>query len=82
MQKTRCMRFFTFFSFKDLEVRFIEYMPFDGNRWSFEKLVPQKELEERIHRSIPDVHPLPLEPHHTAKVGVQLCRNNRLHGYI
>ncbi|XP_022707095.1 GTP 3',8-cyclase, mitochondrial-like [Varroa jacobsoni] len=52
----------------DLEVRFIEYMPFDGNRWSFEKLVPQKELEKRIHRSVPDVHPLPLEPHHTAKL--------------
>ncbi|KAI8645220.1 molybdopterin cofactor synthesis protein a [Parasitella parasitica] len=31
-----------------VNVRFIEYMPFDGNRWSRDKLVPFKELIGRI----------------------------------
>ncbi|OQR78418.1 molybdenum cofactor biosynthesis protein 1-like [Tropilaelaps mercedesae] len=52
----------------NLEVRFIEYMPFDGNRWSFDELVPQRELEDKIQRSVPDVLQLPTEPHHTAKL--------------
>lgn len=29
---------------KPLNVRFIEYMPFDGNKWSNEKMVPSKDL--------------------------------------
>ncbi|KAI9484237.1 MAG: hypothetical protein EXX96DRAFT_600228 [Benjaminiella poitrasii] len=29
-------------------VRFIEYMPFDGNRWNRDKLVPYQELIQRI----------------------------------
>ena len=31
-----------------VNVRFIEYMPFDGNKWNRDKLVPFKELIERI----------------------------------
>lgn len=31
-----------------VNVRFIEYMPFDGNKWNRNKLVPFKELIERI----------------------------------
>lgn len=31
-----------------VNVRFIEYMPFDGNRWNRDKLVPFKELVGRI----------------------------------
>ncbi|KAG2172391.1 hypothetical protein INT43_004933 [Umbelopsis isabellina] len=31
-----------------LTVRFIEYMPFDGNRWNVEKLVPYKEMIQDI----------------------------------
>lgn len=31
-----------------VNVRFIEYMPFDGNKWSQNKLVPFKELINRI----------------------------------
>ncbi|PWN31559.1 uncharacterized protein FA14DRAFT_169170 [Meira miltonrushii] len=33
---------------KPITIRFIEYMPFDGNRWRMEKLVPYKLLIERI----------------------------------
>ncbi len=31
-----------------LTVRFIEFMPFDGNRWEDEKMVPLAEMKERI----------------------------------
>ncbi|XP_040574068.1 molybdenum cofactor biosynthesis protein 1 [Lepeophtheirus salmonis] len=30
--------------YKDLDVRFIEYMPFDGNKWSDKKILPFKEI--------------------------------------
>lgn len=37
----------------DLEVRFIEYMPFDGNRWSTGKMVSFREMRERIRQRYP-----------------------------
>jgi GTP 3',8-cyclase len=37
----------------DLEVRFIEYMPFDGNKWSREKMLSYSEMLDRIR----EVHP-------------------------
>jgi cyclic pyranopterin phosphate synthase len=50
------------------EVRFIEWMPLDGDRnWSRDKMLPGHELRELIHA----VHPLeaePREPHATARV--------------
>eukprot|EP00096_Caligus_rogercresseyi_P009237 TRINITY_DN3101_c0_g1_i2.p1 TRINITY_DN3101_c0_g1~~TRINITY_DN3101_c0_g1_i2.p1 ORF type:complete len:358 (-),score=63.33 TRINITY_DN3101_c0_g1_i2:67-1140(-) len=33
---------------KDVDVRFIEYMPFDGNKWSHQKILPYKELLSTI----------------------------------
>jgi molybdenum cofactor biosynthesis protein A len=33
---------------KPIEVRFIEYMPFDGNNWKDTKMIPYKELIDRI----------------------------------
>jgi molybdenum cofactor biosynthesis protein A len=33
---------------KDVYVRFIEYMPFDGNQWNDKKLVPYAEMLEKI----------------------------------
>ncbi|KIH94201.1 molybdenum cofactor biosynthesis protein [Sporothrix brasiliensis 5110] len=56
----------------DLEVRFIEYMPFDGNRWSTGKMVSFNEMLERIgadyptlQRMVPDAHHN--GPHDTSK---------------
>lgn len=40
---------------KDIEVRFIEYMPFDGNKWSENKMVPFKEMLALIRSKYPDV---------------------------
>lgn len=42
-----------------LEVRFIEYMPFDGNRWSAEKMVSGQELLSRIRSRFPGLRQLP-----------------------
>ncbi|KAG8624582.1 hypothetical protein KVT40_007649 [Elsinoe batatas] len=38
---------------KDLEVRFIEYMPFDGNKWAEKKMVGYMEMVERIRARYP-----------------------------
>ena len=39
----------------DVEVRFIEYMPFDGNKWSRQKMFPYKEMVEIIRQKYPDL---------------------------
>src|ERR1700721_1338398 len=56
---------------KPIEVRFIEFMPFDGtlptnyyltrpgNRWDFAKIVPAQTLLERIRQRHPNIEPLP-----------------------
>ena len=36
-------------------VRFIEYMPFDGNKWTDKRLIPYKELLESIREKYPDL---------------------------
>ena len=41
-----------------VEVRFIEYMPFDGNRWSDKKLVSYKELLTTIQTDFPTFYRL------------------------
>ena len=38
---------------KSIEVRFIEFMPFDDNRWSREKLVPYEEMLRIIQQVYP-----------------------------
>lgn len=38
---------------KPVEVRFIEFMPFDGNRWDDTHLVPYAEMRERIEERFP-----------------------------
>lgn len=35
---------------KPINVRFIEFMPFDGNVWNVKKLVPYSEMLERVVR--------------------------------
>ena len=49
-----------------LHIRFIEFMPFDGNRWKKEKVFPYKEILERIHADF-EVMALENEKHATAK---------------
>lgn len=37
-----------------VDVRFIEYMPFDGNKWNDKKLLPYKEMIKIIQSTFPD----------------------------
>ncbi|CAK7220577.1 hypothetical protein SEUCBS140593_004280 [Sporothrix eucalyptigena] len=48
----------------DLEVRFIEYMPFDGNRWSTGKMVSFNEMLERIGAKYPTLRRAAVDAHH------------------
>ncbi|KAL9042688.1 MAG: hypothetical protein Q9180_000410 [Flavoplaca navasiana] len=41
---------------QDLEVRFIEYMPFDGNKWSRQKMLSYKEMVEIIRHKYPTLN--------------------------
>ncbi|XP_044021843.1 molybdenum cofactor biosynthesis protein 1 isoform X1 [Siniperca chuatsi] len=52
---------------KPLEVRFIEYMPFDGNKWNFKKMVSYQEMLDRIRQQWPNLEMLQTEHTDTAK---------------
>ncbi|KAE9969506.1 hypothetical protein EG328_006829 [Venturia inaequalis] len=41
---------------KDIEVRFIEYMPFGGNKWSKGKMLSYQEMLDIIRTKYPGVH--------------------------
>ena len=41
---------------KPVDVRFIEYMPFDGNKWNDKKMVPYQEMIQVIQKEFPDFH--------------------------
>uniref|UniRef100_A0A2K5PHW3 Molybdenum cofactor biosynthesis protein 1 n=1 Tax=Cebus imitator TaxID=2715852 RepID=A0A2K5PHW3_CEBIM len=50
-----------------LDVRFIEYMPFDGNKWNFKKMVSYKEMLDTVRQQWPELEKLPEEESSTAK---------------
>ena len=52
---------------KDLEVRFIEYMPFDGNKWSKQKMLSYQEMLAMIRQKYPDVQRVQDHPNDTSK---------------
>jgi cyclic pyranopterin phosphate synthase len=59
-----------------ISVRFIEFMPFDGNRWNLEKTVPYAEVMRRVHEhfSNEQIERLEDAPNDTSK-------NYRIKGY-
>ncbi|KAI9887106.1 MAG: hypothetical protein M1823_001096 [Watsoniomyces obsoletus] len=52
---------------KDLEVRFIEYMPFDGNRWKHNKMMSYREMLDVIRGRFPDFEKVLDQPNDTSK---------------
>lgn len=52
---------------KDLEVRFIEYMPFDGNKWSQGKMLSYKEMLEMIREKYPGLRKVQDHKNDTSK---------------
>ncbi len=58
--------FAAFAARQPLEVRFIEFMPFDRNEWSADRLVPYAEMRARIEAAF-TLSPLDPAPHAVAK---------------
>ena len=52
---------------KDLEVRFIEYMPFDGNKWNQGKMMGYNEMLDIIRERYPNVRKVRDGPNETSK---------------
>ncbi|VDM98613.1 unnamed protein product [Thelazia callipaeda] len=52
---------------KNIDVRFIEYMPFSGNNFAAEKLVPYKELLKILDKIFPQIVRLKDEQNSTSK---------------
>jgi GTP 3',8-cyclase len=52
---------------RDVEVRFIEYMPFDGNKWSEGKMVGYQEMLGRIREKYPEVQKVQDHQNDTSK---------------
>lgn len=53
---------------KPIEVRFIEYMPFDGNKWNKEKMVSYASMVKIIHKTHPTLQKLASQrPNDTSK---------------
>lgn len=52
---------------KPLEVRFIEYMPFDGNKWSQGKMLPYKEMLSMIREKYPNLEKVADHKNDTSK---------------
>jgi GTP 3',8-cyclase len=52
---------------KDIEVRFIEYMPFDGNKWSRGKMLSFKEMLAMIRERYPELQKVQDHENDTSK---------------
>merc|ERR1712166_102685 len=52
---------------KPIDVRFIEFMPFGGNKWRKDVLVPYTEMIQLIEEKHPKLVPIVTEPNDTAR---------------
>lgn len=52
---------------KDLEIRFIEYMPFDGNKWTRVKMFGYMEMLEMIREKYPNIRKVQDHKNDTSK---------------
>lgn len=53
---------------RPIDVRFIEYMPFQGNEWKENKMVSFDEMKRIIRERYSDFQALPNQPNDTSKV--------------
>lgn len=53
---------------RHLDVRFIEYMPFSGNKWDLSRMVAYKDMVKTIQSRYPDFKKLEDPVNHTSKV--------------
>lgn len=55
---------------RNVDIRFIEYMPFTGNRWEVEKMVSYKEMVKLIESKWPNFKQLINSPNDVSKVTI------------
>lgn len=60
--------FVTFTKDRPIDVRFIEYMPFTGNKWEENKMVSFDDMKKRIRNVYPEFEALKNGPNDTSKV--------------
>lgn len=53
---------------KNIDVRFIEYMPFEGNKWNDKKMVPYQEMLDIIKSKFSDLQRAEDSANDTSKV--------------
>lgn len=61
---------------RPIDVRFIEYMPFQGNEWKENKMVSFDEMKRIIREKYPDFQALPNQPNDTSKVCFLILKFN------
>ena len=54
--------------FQNVDIRFIEYMPFDGNKWNLKKMVSYHDMLQTIKTKFPDIQRISDKPNDTSKV--------------
>lgn len=52
---------------RDVDIRFIEYMPFSGNEWKTKKMISFKQMTDQIKERFPEFKALPNGPNDTSK---------------
>ncbi|XP_041353494.1 molybdenum cofactor biosynthesis protein 1-like isoform X2 [Gigantopelta aegis] len=52
---------------KNIDVRFIEYMPFGGNKWNFKKMLSYQQMLDMVKARWPDMYKLQDHPNDTTK---------------
>ena len=57
---------------KNIDVRFIEYMPFEGNKWNDKKMVPYQEMLDIIKSKFSDLQRAEDSANDTSKVKKKL----------
>ncbi|XP_067681894.1 molybdenum cofactor biosynthesis protein 1-like isoform X2 [Haliotis asinina] len=67
LNEEEILDFVEFTQHKKVDVRFIEYMPFGGNKWNFNKLVSYQQMLDIIRSRWPDFDRLSDQPNDTSK---------------
>ena len=60
---------------RDVNVRFIEYMPFDGNAWAARKMVPYAEMLAAVQAAHPGLQ-------RSADAATEVAKNFRIPGHV
>jgi len=55
---------------RDIDIRFIEYMPFSGNKWDLVKMMSYQDMLTKIREKFPDIQKLEDSVNHTSKVHI------------